>query len=397
MRMQVGAALGRVVGALPGAGAAGAAVPAQAATRRLGWAPLLLLGGAAIAGALLLAGCARRSPQPPTPQPDPTPPGGGGPTPDPGPTTPGTTTTPPPAAAAHAVTIGQLNAWNLFDTVDQPRVQDEVLTPAAYELRLNKLALAIRDAMGAPDVIAMQEVENEQVLRDLAARPELRELGYVPLIVEGSDPRGIDVAYLYRPDRLELLHHEQRRTTYVSPTGRNIQLFTRPPLVATFRARAGASDAQAGAAFTLIDNHFTSQLQGDDGARKRLLQAAYVSSLADGSAGVELLDPTRTIVLGDLNEGLGDPAYQELVTGPGETPALINAADHLPVADRYSWRDGTHRQLLDHVLLAPALDARIGTVSIPHINSDPSEREADVPGTYLRSSDHDPVVVSVTP
>jgi predicted extracellular nuclease len=296
------------------------------------------------------------------------------------------------------MTIGQLNAWNLFDTVDQPRVQDEVLTPADYELHLGKLALAIRDSMGAPDVIALQEVENELVLRDLAARPELRDFGYEPLIVEGSDPRGIDVAYLYRPSRVELLRHEQRRTTYLSPGGRNIQLFTRPPLVATFRPRAAAADAQAGAAITLVNNHFTSQLQGDDGARKRLLQAAFVASIADGTEGVELLDPQRVVVLGDLNEGVGDPAYLELVTGPSEdSPALVNAADHLPLADRYSWRDGTHRSLLDHVLMPPALDARIGAVRIPHINSDPSEREAQVPGTPLRSSDHDPVVVSLTP
>ena len=395
--MQVGPTLGRVVSALPGAGAASVAAPAQAAIRRPGWGALLLLGGAAIAGALLLAGCARRDRPSPTPQPADTPPGGG-PTSEPTrpAPTPGTTTQ-PPVAAGRPVTIGQLNAWNLFDTVDQPRVQDEVLTPAAYELKLGKLALAIRDSMGAPDVIALQEVEHEQVLRDLAARPEIAALGYVPVIVEGSDPRGIDVAYLYRPDRVELLRHEQRRTTYVSPAGRNIQLFTRPPLVATFRARASADDARAGAAFTLVNNHFTSQLQGDDGARKRLLQAAFVASLADGSAGVELLDPTRTIVLGDLNEGPTDPAYLDLVTGPGETTALVNAADHLELADRYSWRDGTRRLLLDHVLLAPALDARVGAVRIPHINSDPSEREAQVPGTPLRSSDHDPVVVTLTP
>jgi predicted extracellular nuclease len=296
------------------------------------------------------------------------------------------------------VTIGQLNAQNLFDTVDTPRVQDDVLTPAAYELKLGKLALAIRDSMGAPDVIALQEVENEQVLRDLAARPELRPFGYAPLIVEGSDPRGIDVAYLYRPSKIDLLRSEQRRTTYVSPAGRNIQLFTRPPLVATFRPHAAAGDAQAGAAFTIVNNHFTSQLQGDTGARKRLLQAAFVSSIADGSEGVELLDPARVIVLGDLNEGLDGPAYAELVAGSAEHgPALVNVATHLPEADRYSWRDGTRRQLLDHVLLPAAFDARIGAVAIPHINSDPSEREANVPGTPLRSSDHDPVVVTVTP
>jgi predicted extracellular nuclease len=386
--MQIGSLLGTTTTSLATASSAatpavGAAATTMSAARR--WAPLLLLGGAAALGALLLTGCSRRQPQaapPPTSQ-------------EPSRSTGGPTPTPPTASD---VTIGQLNAQNLFDTVDTPRVQDEVLTPEAYERKLGKLALAIRDSMGTPDVVAMQEVENEQVLRDLAARPELREFGYAPLIVEGSDPRGIDVAYLYRPAKVDLLRSEQRRTTYVSDSGRNIQLFTRPPLVATFQPHAASADARAGAAFTMINNHFTSQLQGDDGARKRLLQAAFVRSLADGSAGVELLDPARVVVLGDLNEGLDGPAYAQLVSGPSEErPAYVNAATHLPEADRYSWRDGTHRQLLDHVLLPPALDARVGVVHIPHINSDPSEREADVPGTPLRSSDHDPVVVTFAP
>lgn len=385
--MHVGALLARTTTTPGGAAMAAPATalePVSGGARR--WGPLLLLGGAAALGAVLLAGWSRRD-------------GGNaaaGPAPTPTPAPPGPAPTVAPPAAS--VTIGQLNAQNLFDTIDTPRVQDEVLTPEQYDRKLDKLALAIRDSMGAPDVIALQEVENEQVLRDLAARPELQQLGYVPLLVEGSDPRGIDVAYLYRPSKVELLRSEQRRTTYVSAGGRRIQLFTRPPLVATFRPRAASTDAQAGAAFTLVNNHFTSQLQGEDGARKRLLQAAFVSSIADGREGVELLDPSRVIVLGDLNEGLDGPAYGELVAGTSEgTPALVNAASHLPEAERYSWRDGTRRQLLDHVLLPPAFDARITSVRIPHINSDPSEREASVPGTPLRSSDHDPVIVTVTP
>ncbi len=359
----------------------------------------MLVGGALLAGAAVLAGCARTRRDPDPVGPTPTPPG---PTPAPPGPTPSPTPSPTPAAGV-PIRIAQLNARNLFDTVDQPRVQDDVLTPEAYDRKLGKLALAIRDAMGAPDVIALQEVEHEGVLRDLAARPELRAFGYVPLLVEGSDPRGIDVAYLYRPDRAELVAADQLRTTYLSPGGRNVQLFTRPPLVATFRPRGAAADASAGAAMvtgaplTLVNNHFTSKLQGADGAAKRLLQAAFVASIADGHAGVAHLDPARVIVLGDLNEALGEPAYESLVApaAEGQPAPRVNAATHLPAADRYTYRDGTRRSLLDHVLLTPGLDATVQGVRIPHINSDPSERLELDATTFERSSDHNPEVVDL--
>ncbi|MCW2926308.1 MAG: nuclease, partial [Thermoleophilia bacterium] len=345
---------------------------------------MLMLGGGATLGAALLTGCARQGSPTPTPI-------------TPTPTT-GPTPTPPTVPTTQRVRIAQLNAYNLFDTVDQPRVQDDVLTPVEYDRKLAKLSLSIRDAMAAPDVIAMEEVENEGVLRDLAARPELAGLGYVPLLVEGTDPRGIDVGYLYRPSRVQLVSHEQRQTTFVSPTGRNIKLFTRPPLVATFRpvGQGGVADASAGRDLTMIVNHFTSQLQGEEGAQKRLWQSQFVASLADGSAGVANLDPKRVVVIGDLNEGVGEPGYQELVEGPTEgVPALVNAAAHLPEADRYSYRRGSKRTLLDHVLITPTLDGAVRQVRIPHINSDSSETLGTDATTYLRSGDHDPVIVDM--
>lgn len=344
----------------------------------------IVAAGIGVAAIATLAGCSRAGrTKPPEPAPKPTP-------------------SPPPVPARDTIRIGQLNAHNLFDTVDGYG-SDTILTPAQYELKLGKLSRAIRDAMHGPDIIALQEVENLQVLKDLAARPEIASLGYQALLVDGTDPRGIDVGYLYRPSEVELVSSEARGTTRVSESGRTVQLFTRPPLIATFRPRAagssGTGDAQQGAAFTLINNHFTSKLQGADGEQKRQWQSAWVAGLADGSAGVANLDPARVIVLGDLNAGLDEEPYISLLGGSGGTssPRFVNAADRLPEADRYSWRDGSKRSLLDHVLLTPQLDARVRSVAIPHINSDPSVKYYDDPSTFQRSSDHDPVIVELAP
>lgn len=69
--------------------------------------------------------------------------------------------------------MAQMNLWNLFDTVDNPDSGDEVLTKEQYKTKLHKIALAIVE-LGLPDLISVNEIENETVLRDLAAQPELK-------------------------------------------------------------------------------------------------------------------------------------------------------------------------------------------------------------------------------
>jgi predicted extracellular nuclease len=364
--------------------ATGIALVARMPNRTLG--ALLAVGGVAAMGAALVlhgrSGAAEPV-SPPKPDPEPV-----GPSDDDG------------APAPAPVRIAQMNAQNLFDT-ENGYGSDEILTPQQYDIKLGKLGLAIRDSMGAPDIIAMQEVENLRALQDLAARPEIAAYGYQPILVDGTDPRGIDVGYLYRPDRVDLVSAEARGTTRTSASGRNVQLFTRPPLVATFRAHAqgtsGAADARAGATFTLINNHFTSKLQGADGEEKRRLQSQWVEHLASGAAGVADLDPSRTIVMGDLNATPGEDAYEILTAaaGEGQPPRRTNAADRLPEAERYSWRDGNRRELLDHVLLPPALASAVQGVEILRINADSPARLASDPTTPRRSSDHDPVVVTI--
>ena len=69
---------------------------------------------------------------------------------------------------------------------------------AALDFKLGVLAATIRqvnDGRGA-DIIALQEVENVAVLERLRSE-YLGDLGYLPaILVEGTDTRGIDVAFL---------------------------------------------------------------------------------------------------------------------------------------------------------------------------------------------------------
>lgn len=110
------------------------------------------------------------------------------------------------------------NVENLLDTIDNPSKMDEEFTPdgtrhwnsARYWRKQRHVAKVITAAGGweAPAIVALCEVENDSVLRDLTRRTPLRQDDYRYVITHGPDLRGINVALLYQRDRFRLLGHE---------------------------------------------------------------------------------------------------------------------------------------------------------------------------------------------
>lgn len=79
-------------------------------------------------------------------------------------------------------------------------------TPGRLRAKCNaigKTLLWIGEQWGRlPDIVCLAEVENESVLRRLVYSTPLRKAGYRYVHFESPDPRGIDVALLYRNDVL---------------------------------------------------------------------------------------------------------------------------------------------------------------------------------------------------
>ena len=130
------------------------------------------------------------------------------------------------------VRVATWNVQNLFDNVDDPGKDDKAYLPIeakqndthiaacneievaswrveclqldwdddAIDHKLGVLAETIRqvnDGRGA-DIIALQEVENIRILERLR-KDHLGDLGYMPaVLIEGTDRRGIDLAFLSR-------------------------------------------------------------------------------------------------------------------------------------------------------------------------------------------------------
>jgi endonuclease/exonuclease/phosphatase family metal-dependent hydrolase len=131
-----------------------------------------------------------------------------------------------------SVTIMAFNVQNVFDNIDAPGKDDKAYLPIgdkqaeahiaecnaipveswrdeclnldwsdnAIDHKLNVVARTIQQVNGGlgPDIVALQEVENVDILERLRTG-YLADSGYLPaILLEGTDVRGIDVAFLSR-------------------------------------------------------------------------------------------------------------------------------------------------------------------------------------------------------
>ncbi|WP_372774160.1 endonuclease/exonuclease/phosphatase family protein [Mangrovibacterium sp.] len=116
------------------------------------------------------------------------------------------------------VTIVSYNVENLFDTEDDPHVNDNEFLPTSekkwtgdrYEKKLNDIARVLTDISpdDLPGIIGLAEIENRRVLEDLVRIKRMSPGNYQIVHHDSPDHRGIDVALLYRPDKFEFITSE---------------------------------------------------------------------------------------------------------------------------------------------------------------------------------------------
>jgi predicted extracellular nuclease len=250
------------------------------------------------------------------------------------------------------------------------------------------------------DVIALQEVENLDVLKRFRGE-RLKNLKYTfAMLVDGNDPRQIDVAVLSRLPLVATRSHQELRDGIAS-------LFSRDCLEVDVQVN--------GKILTLFVNHFKSMLdknnpsQGRKNTRaKRVKQAAEVKKIVEARFGSNPGSAPWAVV-GDLNDFLGP--------GQGTTSGIAdlvtwseveNVVDRLPVqTDRWThfFEDapaGEPRvRQLDYILLSSSLAA--GTTALPVIErrglSTKATEAADprFEGVTAKNeaSDHCPVAINI--
>ncbi|WP_242353567.1 MULTISPECIES: endonuclease/exonuclease/phosphatase family protein [Anaeromyxobacter] len=258
------------------------------------------------------------------------------------------------APEVRAVRIVTWNVHDLFDAEDRllpPGAEDEVPSTAEVEAKLGALAavLARLDA----DVVLLQEVENLALLEALA-----EGAGYeVARLVEGNDPRGIDVAALSRRPISRYVSHAGERDA----AGRVLW----PRDCAEVHLAAGATR------LAIVMSHLSSRLS-DDGTR-RAAQAARMREIADALA---MADPDAVVLAGgDLNDPPTAPAL-------GPLAADGSYLDPLP-AEATTWSTGVAAERLDALLVARGHAGAVVRAEVVH-------------GTDVaRASDHQPIVLDL--
>lgn len=268
-------------------------------------------------------------------------------------------------------TVATFNVLDLFDFQDPHPSDPPRPTLGEYRHKLSKTAEAIR-AMGAPTIIGLQEVENIEVLQDLAQEDAVVEFDYQPYLVEGSDSRGIDVGYLVRGDQASVLGVG----AYPAPEG----LTSRPPLLITVTLALPGSPT-----VYLINNHFVSMSGGEEATEpRRAAQAAWNVTLVDR---IREDDPeAMVVVLGDLNS-----FYDSLPLDVLREGSLSHVYELLEPDLPYTYIYEGVCETLDHILVSPALYQHLVRTEVLHINADYPLASADDPSPR-RSSDHDPLI-----
>ena len=277
--------------------------------------------------------------------------------------------------------------------------------------RMERLGRHIAVGLNAPDVVALQEIQDANGTEggegdlETDATPTLRAL--VDAVEAAGGPRyaffdvapepnasggvpggNIRNAFLYDSTRVARVEVTSLTPEVLRRAGaRDPGAFdgSRNPLAATF--------SFGGDRFTVVDNHFSSRAGSTPvfGALHPFVQAGEEEREAQSRAvhdwvahRLEASPGERVAVVGDLNTFEFTDDLTELL--PGDGGILSNLVRQVPPDDRYSYIFEGNSQVLDHVFVSDALAAG-ARIDMVHLNSNlPSERTA---------SDHDPVVASL--
>ena len=213
--------------------------------------------------------------------------------------------------------IGFYNVENLFDTTHDEGKNDHDFTPNGsyqwnemkYRHKLHNMASVLAE-MGTdvlPNVgcaaIGLAEVENDHVMNDLTAQPELAARGYKYVHIEGPDRRGIDCALIYNPKLFTV--RDTKLVPYVYDLPKDSTHATRGFLT--------VSGTLAGEHVTIIVCHLPSR---GAGSYYRELGGKQVKALKDS-----LLreDPkVKVLVMGDMNDDPTNKSMYECLSAKGE-------------------------------------------------------------------------------
>lgn len=200
------------------------------------------------------------------------------------------------------------NVENLYDTQDDPKINDDEFTPAGkvpwtderLQTKIGHIGQVLTDiaSPAMPDLVGFAEVENQQVLEMLTSSAGLSKTKYSIVHYDSPDERGIDVAMLYNPATFTVISSEPLQV--VLPDNDR----TRDILYVKGKLRSGEI-------LHVFINHWPSRREGSDiSAPKRMAAADVLRAKLDA---IQKLEKSPNIlILGDFND---EPSDNSITNG----------------------------------------------------------------------------------
>lgn len=255
-----------------------------------------------------------------------------------------------------AITIAFYNVENLFDTIDDPRINDEKFLPQSksrwnslkYFKKIQNIGQVIHqlgDSNG-PEIIGLSEVENNAVLEKLIQSEYLMDRNYKIIQFESNDRRGIDVALLYKPSIFTPLNS----TVYSIDNASSKNFKTRDVLLVSGTVKSDT--------IHVIVNHWPSRVSGKENSEgNRLLVASKVRGIVDSL--YQTANKAKIIVMGDFNDEPNNRSIQEVLKAKNDVKAchsddLYNPFYLLMKEGKGSYKYDGSWDMLDQIMISPS-------------------------------------------
>jgi hypothetical protein len=233
--------------------------------------------------------------------------------------------------------IGFYNVENLFDTEDDPEINDEEFLPDGknawtadrYEEKVANMAYAISQIavdMVKPglSVVGLAEVENRRVIQDMVSHPLLKDRNYQIVHYDSPDRRGIDVGFIYNP--LHFTPTESRAIPLMINNDDDQRVYTRDVLLV-----GGMFDGEE--MFFLV-NHWPSRRGGEKRSAPLREAAAKVNRQVYDS--LQQVKPhAKVVIMGDLNDDPTSPSILNVLRAKGKKSDVRNGDLFNPFWDFY--------------------------------------------------------------
>ena len=260
-------------------------------------------------------------------------------------------------------TVAFYNLENLFDTINDPTKNDEASPimemkgdiQEVYKKKVSNMARVVSEigtdvAQNSPAIIGVSEVENREVMEDVANDPLLLDKDYGIIHYNSPDRRGIDVGLFYQKRLFTPLYTSSHELVIFDDDSRE-RVYTRDQLLVS-----GKLEDEM---IHIIVNHWPSRSGGEARSRPKRLAAAKLSKKIIDS--LQTIDPyAKIIIMGDLNDDPTNASVKDVLKAEEEKEDVKMKGIYNPMENLFKMGLGSNAyrdswSLFDQILVTQPL------------------------------------------